>query len=58
MQTNASSTGAAAEVTVQVENFPTLRFSKLKDGRWRMDNEYVFFYQPLDDDIGKSLKLV
>jgi hypothetical protein len=58
MQTDVSSKGAAAVVTIQVENFPTLRFSKLKDGRWRIDNEYVFFFQPLDNDIGGSLQLV
>jgi len=58
MQTNAGSNGVPAEVTVQVENFPTLRFSKLKDGRWRIDNEYVFFFQPSNCDIGRNVSLI
>jgi len=57
MQTNSKvnpSTGAVEEdVSVQVESF-----SHLPDGRWRMENEYVYFTQPLDNDLGRSLPLI
>ncbi len=62
MQANSKvnpSTGAVEEdVSVQVENFPHLRFSRLPDGRWRMENEYVYFTQPLDNDLDRSLPLI
>jgi len=57
MQTNVGNAGPL-EVTIQVENYPTLRFSKLKDGRWRIDNEYVFFFQSPSSDIGRNLSLI
>ena len=34
-----------AIVTVQVESYPVLRISRLKDNRFRMENEYVYFTQ-------------
>ena len=53
------STGAVEEdVSVQRENFPQLRFSRLNDGIWRMENKYVYFTQPLDSDLGRSLPLI
>jgi hypothetical protein len=44
-----------ASVSIQVESFPVLTFSRLEDNRWRMENLYVYFTQPkLGDEIPTS----
>jgi hypothetical protein len=45
-------------VTVQVESYPVLRTSRLKDNRYRMENEYVFFTQAKDDETDYEVPLI